>query len=445
MNPANYESKSGYCRGLVALAAFALFISVYAATAGVAPFFFSQPQSLSVLVSSNAAFNPAVGGDPPFTYGWLKNGQPMTGATGLSLAITNAQSSDAGTYALAVTNDFGFALSSNATLTVIDVGAALNASSLIWTSYPTWFPQTNVTHDGMFAASSGPLGVGQASFLRTTVEGPCTMSFWWKSAGTIIPATVTIDHKSPVYTDGTAAWQKTTLYVGSDDHLVEWNPATSAASTMYVDEVAVTPGATPPLFQSNLPSVVALAGTNISFAMQAVGTPPLAYGWSFQGSPVAGGTNTILSLTNIQASQAGTYTLGVTNDYGFTNLSFTLSVTPSAPWFLIQPLSQRTVPGGVALLVGEPRGSEPLSYQWKYEGGDIPGATQRELMLRPVTNTQAGTYQLSASNALGTQLSTGRTLLSWPGASSISWPLREAVLFQGLELIHMAQPLLRPD
>jgi hypothetical protein len=58
------------------------------------------------------------------------------------------------------------------------------------------------------------------------------------------------------------------------------------------------------------------AGSTATFSVAASGTPPLSYQWGFDGTNIAGATNTFLTLTNVQLSQAGNYSVLVTNAYG---------------------------------------------------------------------------------------------------------------------------------
>src|SRR5205814_8903487 len=55
------------------------------------------------------------------------------------------------------------------------------------------------------------------------------------------------------------------------------------------------------------------AGLNTSFSVQAGGTGPLYYQWSLNGTNVSDGTSALLTLTNVQVSQAGNYSVQVTN------------------------------------------------------------------------------------------------------------------------------------
>jgi hypothetical protein len=57
-------------------------------------------------------------------------------------------------------------------------------------------------------------------------------------------------------------------------------------------------------------------GSNVIFSASATGLPPLTYQWNFNGTNINGATNTLLTLTNVQLSQAGNYAVLVTNSYG---------------------------------------------------------------------------------------------------------------------------------
>jgi subtilase family serine protease len=68
-----------------------------------------------------------------------------------------------------------------------------------------------------------------------------------------------------------------------------------------------------PVSQTNYVSMTA------SFSVTASGTPPLYYQWSYNSTNIAGATNATLTLTNVQLTQSGNYTVTITNAYGFTN------------------------------------------------------------------------------------------------------------------------------
>jgi hypothetical protein len=75
------------------------------------------PQSKTAGVGTDVTFNTEVSGTPPFSYQWSFNGTNRLGATNTSLVLTNVQLTQAGQYAVVVSNAAGSATSA-ATLIV---------------------------------------------------------------------------------------------------------------------------------------------------------------------------------------------------------------------------------------------------------------------------------------------------------------------------------------
>jgi len=90
-----------------------------------APVITLQPANTSGLLGTTATLNGWAVGDGPFTYQWLKNSTPITGATNQSLRLTELQTSDAGSYAVAVTNAGGTTISTSATLNIVSPATTL--------------------------------------------------------------------------------------------------------------------------------------------------------------------------------------------------------------------------------------------------------------------------------------------------------------------------------
>lgn len=67
-------------------------------------------------------------------------------------------------------------------------------------------------------------------------------------------------------------------------------------------------------------------GCDASFIVYAQGTEPLSYQWAFNGTNILDATNQDLTLTNVQTSNFGSYTVIITNVFG--------SVTSSPPALL---------------------------------------------------------------------------------------------------------------
>jgi len=81
--------------------------------------------------------------------------------------------------------------------------------------------------------------------------------------------------------------------------------ATSAVATLTV--------LVPPSITQQPQSQTVPEGTNVSFTVIAAGTLPLTYQWFFNGAVLSGQTNTMLAIPNVQAANAGSYTVVVGN------------------------------------------------------------------------------------------------------------------------------------
>jgi hypothetical protein len=114
-------------------------------------------------------------------------------------------------------------------------------------------------------------------------------------------------------------------------------------------------------------------GTN-SFSVTATG-PDLQYQWRANGTNVFGGTNSTLTLVNVDPTQAGDYQVIVFNGAGGV-FSSNAHLTVAAPVAIaVQPQSQIVLPGTNVTLSVTAVGSGTIRYQWRFEGTDIPNAT----------------------------------------------------------------------
>ncbi|MGO8931518.1 MAG: immunoglobulin domain-containing protein, partial [Limisphaerales bacterium] len=119
-------------------------------------------------------------------------------------------------------------------------------------------------------------------------------------------------------------------FKGMIDEVDYFNRALSAAeiAAIYAAGVSgkcLTPSA-PYIYTQPANQVVAVGG-GVTFSVGVAGTPPLSYQWSFDGSALDGATNASLTLTNVQFSQAGNYSVVITNVAGTASSSnATLSV-----------------------------------------------------------------------------------------------------------------------
>ncbi len=144
----------------------------------------------------------------------------------------------------------------------------------------------------------------------------------------------------------------------------------------------------PPQFVQAVPNdLYAATGTSFNYDPVVTGDDSLTFQWFHGTTPVT------LPISNVQSSDAGTYTVSVTGPHGnVTSQPITLHVEPAAPTIITPPSSQLVQPGGIISFTIFATGASPLQYQW-YQGNQaIAGATDRTYIVNPVTAESAGTY-----------------------------------------------------
>jgi len=108
--------------------------------------------------------------------------------------------------------------------------------------------------------------------------------------------------------------------------------ANNAVNFGLVDNVRVEVPAVVPQITQQPQSVWAGVTSNVTFTVAATGLPTPEFQWLFNDSPVVGATNTTLAVTNIQPTDAGNYSVVVTNLAGsVTSSNAVLSIIPSQP------------------------------------------------------------------------------------------------------------------
>ncbi|HXI53582.1 MAG TPA: immunoglobulin domain-containing protein, partial [Candidatus Saccharimonadales bacterium] len=152
-------------------------------------------------------------------------------------------------------------------------------------------------------------------------------------------------------------------------------------------------------------------GNNATLSVTATGTLPLRYQWSFGGNPLAGATNATLVITNAQLAQSGDYAVRITNIVGVVDSQTATLTVLVPPSILTSPQSRTNLAGSVATLSVTAAGSEPLSYQWRFNVTNLlAGATNSSLVFNSVQSSNAGAYRVDVSNAAGVATSLVATL-----------------------------------
>ena len=100
-----------------------------------------------------------------------------------------------------------------------------------------------------------------------------------------------------------------------------------------------------------------------------------------------------------------------------------LNLTNAAPVIIAQPRGQSVYAGDTAELQVVARGSWPLSYQWRKDGGTLNEKTNTTLILTNVSPTDTGDYTVVVTNAFGSVTSAVArftvTTRPWPYVESL--------------------------
>jgi len=125
-------------------------------------------------------------------------------------------------------------------------------------------------------------------------------------------------------------------------------------------------------------------------------------------APNAGDTFTLLNYGSRSQGFRQTAGLGLSGDPFLQVISgdrslalITKSVLGNPPGPPTNLVNQVVVAGGTALFHIDPLGQEPFSYQWRFNGSAIIGATNSALTLTNVLPAQAGLYSVVVADGLG--------------------------------------------
>ncbi|HUG09977.1 MAG TPA: immunoglobulin domain-containing protein [Opitutaceae bacterium] len=158
---------------------------------------------------------------------------------------------------------------------------------------------------------------------------------------------------------------------------------------------------------------------SVTLSVTAIGPGPLAYQWKKDGVDIAGATSVTYYIASLQAADAGSYTVLVTNAFGSTASDaamLTIISAESPPVIDSHPVSQ-TVKIGWAVtfnVAATGPGPGPLTYQWLKGSVPIPGANGPSYSLSSAQNTDAGSYSVVVSNSFGSTGSNVATLTVAP-------------------------------
>jgi uncharacterized delta-60 repeat protein len=407
------------------------------------PQFILQPTNRSVTVGTNITFSAPVSNPTTTYYQWRKNGDDISGATGMSYILYNVQVNDSGTYSVSAHNAAGSVTSSNAVLNVGIVpvitvqpqsvtapaggtanfrvtatGTPLNYQWMKNGTAIVGASSSGLSFASLVATNAGTYWVVVSNFFKSLQSSSVTLTVTLPlPVITTQPQSQTVAAGSSVGFSVIAAnatgysWRKdgATVYSGSPNYTIpsvttnqagNYTVVVSSSGGSATSSVAVLTVVAPPVVTLQPRSANTNVGATVSFTVSASGTSPLSYKWQKNGVDVPNATLSSFRLGNVQPGDSGTYSVFVSNQAGGVNSSNAVLNVGIAPNITMQPVSLTVTQGQSASFAVAATGT-PLSYYWSKNGAAIPGATSATYSIPSTLDSDAARYSVIVSNFLG--------------------------------------------
>jgi hypothetical protein len=191
-----------------------------------------------------------------------------------------------------------------------------------------------------------------------------------------------------------------------------WYPVTVSAGNLLYPTVASTnilititnaSGGSPPTIVTHPRSLTVTNGAAASFSVVASGVS--SYQWRKNGLNLSGATSAIYSIPATTTNDAAGYAVVASNASGSVT-SLTATLTVLVPPAITTPPQSLTVSNGdTASFQVVAAGLPPPTFQWRFNGNVLEGATAATLVITNAQSAHEGDYSVVASNVVGTTVS----------------------------------------
>lgn len=328
----------------------------------VAPTITGQPQSTNVFAGQSFSLSATATGSIPLNCQWSFEGVNLAGATNSTLAVSNAQAANEGVFRAVICNGAGCATSAVARVRVLPAAPTI-----------------------AFGPASATVPAASNVNFTVSAVGSQPLSYQWLLNGTPVSG-ATASQYSII---DAQSWHTGNYQVAVTNG---FGAVTSMVATLTVTPVA-------PYFRTQPLGATLPVGTNFTLIALAGGSEPIGYQWRHDNADLAGANQASLTLTNLQLSGSGGYSVVAFSVAGTaTSLVASVVVTAAPPVFVQQPGSVAVLAGSSTTLNSLATGSAPLQYRWYFQNGSLLNQTNRQLTLSSIAPASAGLYYVTASN-----------------------------------------------
>ncbi|MDQ8205387.1 immunoglobulin domain-containing protein [Pelagicoccus sp. SDUM812003] len=287
------------------------------------PSIVAPPQDVAVDEGDPVTLEVTAVAETAIAYQWYHDGQLIAGETSSQLSIAESSLGDAGSYHVVASTGSRSVESETATVQVLrGFSEAVELSGIDWVrSVPSWYAQTDETHDGVDALETVLNNGSEKSSLALKIEGPFEFSFWWRQsmANSAEEIRFFVDGEVVASKRGDSSWSQET-YTGleSRSYTLAWEYQkhyAGSSSAAYLDEFQLSQA---PIITEQPESWYFAEGEDVTFSIQAVSHSPVSYQWRKDGVDIEGETASSLAFSNVQAEALGEYDVVLTATEGET-------------------------------------------------------------------------------------------------------------------------------
>jgi hypothetical protein len=171
----------------------------------------------------------------------------------------------------------------------------------------------------------------------------------------------------------------------------------TTATDFYIDNIVVSAG--PPAAVTPALSIL-VPGSNVTLSLANTLAVPSTYQWQLHGTNLPGATSSTLALSNLSLDQSGPYSVIVSNAYEVVTATAAQVEVVDRVAISSHPDDATVISGTNVTLRVTAVSPLPISYQWQFNGTDLPGQTGATLPLNNVQPAQEGVYTVTATDAL---------------------------------------------